>query len=229
MLNFVFVVGGTPALIIGGGTISFCEDRIIYKNSLFSRRQEIYYSDITKVLIDYQNYPKGLKSAIPKSISIMVNGKVRCQTDISLGIIKELLKHIDKSKIRVSFFENLCGFPKKHRRFLYEYLKTEKQKRTVAESFKKDIEVSFVVACSNSVIDIEKCLNSILQQNYKQSKYEILLIMDSYNEEIKERAKKCLMESGVFYRFFLIEGKNSSINTIVNNNALSEQVVHYNI
>ena len=142
MFTFVFVIGGMPMLIFGLGTITFCEDGIIYKNSLFSRKQKIYYNEVTKVRIDYKNYPKGLKTAAPKKISIMEKDIIRCQTDISLGIIKELLKHIEKSKITISFFENLYGFPKKHRKLLYEYLKTEKQKRIIAESFKKDIDIS---------------------------------------------------------------------------------------
>ena len=142
MFTFVFVIGGMPMLIIGLGTITFYENKIIYKNSLFSRKKNIYYNDVTKVQIDYKNYPKGLKTAAPKKISIMEKDIIRCQTDISLGIIKELLKHIEKSKITISFFENLYGFPKKHIKLLYEYLKTEKQKRIVAESLKKDIDIS---------------------------------------------------------------------------------------
>ena len=99
-----------------------------------------------------------------------------------------------------------------------------KQKRIIAESLKKDIDVSVVVTCSNSVSDIEKCLNSILQQDYKRSRYEILLIMDSYLEETEGLVKKCLLESGVFYRVFLVKGKNSNKQTIVKNNALSERI-----
>lgn len=222
--NFLFVIGGIPMLIIGLGTINFYEDRIVYKNSLFSRKQEISYHDITEVIIDYQNHPKGLKSAVSSKIYIIEKRKIRCHTDISFGIIKQLLEYIEKSKITVSFSEELYGFPKKHRRLLYEYLKTEKQKRIVAESFKKDVDISIVVTCSENKNNLEECLNSILQQDYKRSRYEILLIMESYSERMEELAKKCLLGSGVFYRSFVIKGKNSNIRTIINNNALSEQL-----
>lgn len=228
MFNFVFAIGGMPMLIIGLGTITFCEDGIIYKNSLFSRKQKIYYNEATKVQIDYKNYPRGLKSAAPKRIYIIEKDKIRCQIDISLGIIKELLKHIEKSKITISFFENLHGFPKKHRKLLYEYLKTEKQKCTVTESLKKDIEISVVVILNNSKNDIEKCLNRILQQDYKRSRYEILLIMDSYLEGAEEIVSRYLLESDVFYRFFWLKGKNSNIQTLVNNNALSKRIYFVN-
>ena len=57
---------------------------------------------------------------------------------------------------------------------------------------KKNMDISIIIPCYNSAQYIQKCIYSLLDQNYDKSLYEIIVILDSCTDDSQVIVEECL-------------------------------------
>ena len=128
----------TVFLFDGTGTVTFAENRIIFKKWLFSHRRYFLYSEIDKIIIFYGYVPMGLRRAGGHCISIYRKKKKNptLNIEITYPIVSELMKHTEGIHIRIGY-SSLFKFSKKHRELLWDYLKESQKKEILRRLAKK--------------------------------------------------------------------------------------------
>ena len=117
-------------LIPGTATMRFYEEYFRYKKNLFAKPILFPYSEITKLFIDFgcgSPPPMTRRGWVTRKGYIYSSHELVCYFCLNRNILKECLKHVGKSKVKVDFsvdtFTKRLYYP-----ILEEYL-TEKQKR----------------------------------------------------------------------------------------------------
>ena len=119
-------------LIPGTATMRFYEEYFRYKKNLFAKPILFPYSEITKLFVNFGADPpapefKGWHVLVAQRGYVFSGREVVCSFSLNRSILKECLKHVGKSKVKVD-----TPADKLNKRLFYpileEYL-TEKQKR----------------------------------------------------------------------------------------------------
>ena len=128
----------TISLFDGTGTVTFADNRIIFKKWLFSRRRYFLYSEIAEIVIFYGYVPVGIRRAGGHCISIYRKNKKNptLNIEITYPIVCELMKHTEGIDIRIGY-SSLLKFSKKHRELLWNYLKESQKKEILMKLEKK--------------------------------------------------------------------------------------------
>lgn len=72
-------------------------------------------------------------------------------------------------------------------------------------------DISVIIPCHNLEPYIERCLNSILRQDYDKEKYEILVIFDSCTDRTEEIVKRILENSESNYKMYNANVKRAGL------------------
>lgn len=128
----------TICLFDGTGTVTFADNRIIFKKWLFSHRRYFLYSEIAKINIFYGCVPMGIRRAGGHCISVYRKKKKNptLNIEITYPIVCELMKHTEGIEICIGF-SSLLKFSKKHRELLWNYLKESQKKEILMRLEKK--------------------------------------------------------------------------------------------
>lgn len=130
LMIFLSIVCFYIFLIPGTATMRFYEEYFRYKKNLFAKPILFPYSEITKLFVDFgcgSPPPMTKREWVKRKGYIYSSHELVCCFCLNRSILKECLKHVGKSKVKVDFsvdtFTKKLYFP-----ILEEYL-TEKQKR----------------------------------------------------------------------------------------------------
>lgn len=72
-------------------------------------------------------------------------------------------------------------------------------------------DISVIIPCHNLEPYIERCLNSILRQDYDKEKYEILVIFDSCTDRTEEIVKRILENGESNYKMYNANVKRAGL------------------
>ncbi|MBO5328097.1 MAG: hypothetical protein J6B04_02860 [Clostridia bacterium] len=210
----------SPVFVIGLGTVTFYKDKFVYKYCLFSKKRQMYYKDITKVFIDYENHPSGFKSGVSKHIYILKEDKIKVSFYISFGIIKQLVARVKNANFEINV-DTSWHMPKRHKILVYNYLTQQTDKDLIDSFIIKHIKKSYVVF-ANNLLNFEDSVKAITAEN-KLNDYEIIFLSVSKIE--REKVLNLInINNKIYYRF--IKASETQINNLnyVKSVALSEDV-----
>lgn len=71
--------------------------------------------------------------------------------------------------------------------------------------------ISIIIPCYNLENYLERCLNSIIWQEYDKTKYEIIIVFDSCTDSSRKVALNCLKGSGIHYRFLTTKVRSAGL------------------
>ena len=113
------------------GYVAFSEDYLIHKKNALSKAKFIDYYNIDKVNLDFEAAMWGMNWIYFKN-----DDKIILAIPMTVKIVKDILKQINKRKIYVKFDINSKWFnlPKKYHSLLYTYL-SPKDKKAFDEKY----------------------------------------------------------------------------------------------